>query len=110
MKPLRNFSIVIFLSTDLRFNRTFATMEDADQEWLDTVGDFKHGSIKRIKLTRFLTYSAVEFSPGPRCVIYALSITTFSFKNRILFFVPVFSFSTSDLSSHFRCLSFPINA
>lgn len=41
-------------------------MEDADQEWLDTVGDFKHGSIKRIKLTRFLTYSAVEFSPGPR--------------------------------------------
>lgn len=33
---------------------------------LETVGDYKHGSIKRIKLKRFLTYSAVEFSPGPR--------------------------------------------
>jgi hypothetical protein len=36
---------------------------------LETVGDYKHGSIKRIKLTRFLTYSAVEFSPGPRYVM-----------------------------------------
>ncbi|VEU43232.1 unnamed protein product [Pseudo-nitzschia multistriata] len=33
---------------------------------LKTVGDYKHGSIKRIKLRKFLTYSAAEFSPGPR--------------------------------------------
>jgi hypothetical protein len=46
--------------------------EQIEQEMarqLETVGDYKHGSIKRIKLTRFLTYSAVEFSPGPRCVM-----------------------------------------
>jgi len=35
-------------------------------ERLKEVGDYKHGSIKRIKLTHFLTYRAVEFSPGPR--------------------------------------------
>ena len=39
---------------------------EAESQRLKTVGDYKHGSIKRVKLTRFLTYSAVEFSPGPR--------------------------------------------
>ncbi len=27
---------------------------------------YKPGSIKRVKLTNFLTYDAVEFFPGPR--------------------------------------------
>jgi hypothetical protein len=43
-------------------------MEEALSRRWKTVGDYKHGSIKRIKLTCFLTYNAVEFSPGPRCV------------------------------------------
>jgi hypothetical protein len=44
--------------------------QEQELAWqLETVGDYKHGSIKRIKLTRFLTYSAVEFSPGPRYVM-----------------------------------------
>ena len=45
-------------------------IEQAAKAWqLETVGDYKHGSIKRIKLTRFLTYAAVEFVPGPRYVV-----------------------------------------
>jgi len=40
--------------------------EEGVSQRMKTVGDYKHGSIKRIKLTRFLTYSAVEFCPGPR--------------------------------------------
>ena len=43
-------------------------MQEALTNRLKTVGDYKHGSIKRIKLTRFLTYNSVEFSPGPRYV------------------------------------------
>jgi len=35
---------------------------------LETVGDYKPGSIKRIKLKNFLTYADVEFQPGPRYV------------------------------------------
>ena len=30
---------------------------------------YKPGSIKRVKLKNFLTYDAVEFTPGPRWVI-----------------------------------------
>lgn len=41
-------------------------MQEALSNRLKTVGDYKHGSIKRIKLSRFLTYNSVEFSPGPR--------------------------------------------
>eukprot|EP00531_Pseudo-nitzschia_arenysensis_P017234 CAMPEP_0116132262 /NCGR_PEP_ID=MMETSP0329-20121206/9453_1 /TAXON_ID=697910 /ORGANISM="Pseudo-nitzschia arenysensis, Strain B593" /LENGTH=1129 /DNA_ID=CAMNT_0003626763 /DNA_START=129 /DNA_END=3518 /DNA_ORIENTATION=+ len=41
-------------------------MEEVLSNRLKTVGGYKHGSIKRIKLTRFLTYNAVEFCPGPR--------------------------------------------
>lgn len=44
-------------------------IEQAKAWQLETVGDYKHGSIKRIKLTRFLTYAAVEFVPGPRYVM-----------------------------------------
>mmetsp|Transcript_2900 Transcript_2900/g.5510 ORF Transcript_2900/g.5510 Transcript_2900/m.5510 type:complete len:1133 (+) Transcript_2900:146-3544(+) len=41
-------------------------IEEETEERLKTVGDYKHGSIKRIKLIKFLTYSHVEFSPQPR--------------------------------------------
>jgi hypothetical protein len=41
-------------------------IDEAEQEWLKVVGDYKHGSIKRIKLVNFLTYTEVEFSPKPR--------------------------------------------
>ena len=44
-------------------------IEQAKAWQLETVGDYKHGSIKRIKLKRFLTYAAVEFVPGPRYVV-----------------------------------------
>lgn len=30
--------------------------------------EYKPGSIKRVKLNNFLTYDAVEFFPGARCV------------------------------------------
>ena len=39
-----------------------------DQDRLNVVGDYKHGSIKCVKLTNFLTYSYVEFDAGPRFV------------------------------------------
>lgn len=39
-----------------------------EEERLKLVGDFKHGSIKCVKLTNFLTYSYVEFNAGPRFV------------------------------------------
>eukprot|EP00934_Nitzschia_sp_Nitz4_P002927 Nitzschia sp. Nitz4//scaffold11_size288233//84805//88427//NITZ4_000754-RA/size288233-snap-gene-0.15-mRNA-1//1//CDS//3329534014//2917//frame0 len=32
----------------------------------DVVGTYKHGSIRRVKLRNFLTYSDVEVEPGPR--------------------------------------------
>lgn len=32
------------------------------------VGDYKPGSITRVKLKNFLTYTDVDFSPGPRYV------------------------------------------
>jgi hypothetical protein len=43
--------------------------EPSDEDLLKIVGDYKHGSIRRIKLHNFLTYSDVEFSPGPRYVL-----------------------------------------
>ncbi len=43
-------------------------MDEATQHRLQVVGDFKHGSIKRIKLINFLTYTAVEVLPKPRYV------------------------------------------
>jgi hypothetical protein len=41
-------------------------LTEKELKTLETVGDYKHGSIKWMKLTNFLTYSAVEFSPKPR--------------------------------------------
>ncbi|KAG7374323.1 chromosome segretation protein [Nitzschia inconspicua] len=41
-------------------------MDQEEKEWLQIVGDYKHGSIKRVKLINFLTYTEVEFSPKPR--------------------------------------------
>jgi hypothetical protein len=38
------------------------TMSEYDKE----VGVHKPGSIQRVKLNNFLTYSSVEFFPGPR--------------------------------------------
>jgi hypothetical protein len=35
-------------------------------EYEKEVGIHKPGSIQRVKLSNFLTYSNVEFSPGPR--------------------------------------------
>ena len=37
-----------------------------DEQQLSTVGDFKHGSIRRVKLANFLTYNSAVFLPGPR--------------------------------------------
>ena len=39
-----------------------------DDNHTSLVGDYRPGSIRRIKLTNFLTYDAVEFCPGPRYV------------------------------------------
>jgi hypothetical protein len=38
--------------------------EDHRRQYI--VGDYKPGSIRRIKLHNFLTYRDVEFCPGPR--------------------------------------------
>jgi hypothetical protein len=43
--------------------RPLSTMAPTHEE---IVGDFKPGSVTRIKLINFLTYSQVEFHPGPR--------------------------------------------
>jgi hypothetical protein len=32
----------------------------------ERIGDYKPGSIRRVRLHNFLTYSNVEFTPGPR--------------------------------------------
>ena len=40
--------------------------DDEDEEYLAEVGDYKPGSVQRVKLTNFLTYADVEFKPGPR--------------------------------------------
>jgi hypothetical protein len=45
-------------------------LDEEAVELLKVVGDYKHGSIRRVKLSNFLTYSEVEFSPGPRYVQY----------------------------------------
>ena len=33
---------------------------------LQLIGDYKHGSIRRVKLRNFLTYFDAEVKPGPR--------------------------------------------
>ena len=40
--------------------------EEEEEERLRIVGDYKHGSIRRVTLKNFLTYSDVDFVPGPR--------------------------------------------
>ena len=35
----------------------------------DAVGDYRPGSIQRVKLQNFLTHGNVEFKPGPRYVV-----------------------------------------
>lgn len=35
----------------------------------DAIGDYRPGSIQRVKLQNFLTHGNVEFKPGPRYVI-----------------------------------------
>ena len=34
----------------------------------NVIGDYRPGSIQRVKLQNFLTHGNVEFKPGPRCV------------------------------------------
>lgn len=43
-------------------------MDVDDDAIAKEVGDYKPGSITRIKLHNFLTYQDVEFKPGPRYV------------------------------------------
>ena len=35
----------------------------------DVIGDYRPGSIQRLKLQNFLTHGNVEFKPGPRFVV-----------------------------------------
>lgn len=35
----------------------------------DVIGDYRPGSIRRVKLQNFLTHGNVEFKPGPRYVL-----------------------------------------
>jgi hypothetical protein len=54
-------------------NSTMSDDEEIDR--LQVVGDFKHGSIKCVKLTNFLTYSNVDFNAGPRFVsVHCMSL------------------------------------
>jgi hypothetical protein len=43
------------------------TVTDNNEE---IIGDYRPGSIQRVKLQNFLTHSNVEFRPGPRYVLY----------------------------------------
>jgi hypothetical protein len=36
----------------------------------DAIGDYRPGSIRRVKLQNFLTHGNVEFKPGPRYVTH----------------------------------------
>jgi hypothetical protein len=36
---------------------------------LASIGDYRPGSIQRVKLKNFLTHGNVEFRPGPRYVV-----------------------------------------
>jgi hypothetical protein len=36
----------------------------------DVIGDYRPGSIQRVKLQNFLTHGNVEFKPGPRYVVF----------------------------------------
>lgn len=51
------------VSVHIKFEETMA---DAAATVEELVGGYKPGSIKRVKLTNFLTYENVEFCPGPR--------------------------------------------
>ena len=46
------------------YNRTSSASDD------NVIGDYRPGSIQRVKLQNFLTHGNVEFKPGPRCVYY----------------------------------------
>lgn len=41
----------------------------------DTIGDYRPGSIRRVKLQNFLTHGNVEFKPGPRYVPHHFLVT-----------------------------------
>jgi hypothetical protein len=47
--------------------------DDAEEAYFLAVGDYKHGSITRIKLKHFLTYSDVEVHPKPRYEMMAVA-------------------------------------
>ena len=50
----------------------------------DVIGDYRPGSIRRVKLQNFLTHGNVEFKPGPR---YVLRLWVVSYK--VTFLYPV---------------------
>lgn len=41
----------------------------------DAIGDYRPGSIRRVKLQNFLTHGNVEFKPGPRYVTHHFLVT-----------------------------------
>ena len=53
-------------STSSAKKRRTSGVPETEDEHLALVGDYRPGSIRRIKLTNFLTYEAVDFCPGPR--------------------------------------------
>jgi hypothetical protein len=42
------------------------TAEMTDDEYLDSIGNYKPGTLRTIKLTNFLTHKDVVIRPGPR--------------------------------------------
>ena len=57
-------------------------MSDVEEDTDDltmVIGEYKHGSIRRIKLHNFLTYGNVECCPGPRYVHASTVVFRFSF-------------------------------
>lgn len=46
----------------------------------DVIGDYRPGSIQRVKLHNFLTHANVEFKPGPRYVVVFIALP----KNKML--------------------------
>ena len=64
--PVHTGKVKLAISSLLPNTTPCCHMVEETVDHLQIVGDFKHGSIKRIKLVNFLTYAYVEFNAGPR--------------------------------------------
>lgn len=58
----------------------------------DVIGDYRPGSIRRVKLQNFLTHGNVEFKPGPRYVLRLWVV-----PDKVTFLHPISAINTHPL-------------